>query len=130
MRAPLARNDAGYVPTRLHTAWLPLSCSSSDMDAAFMSLDPAPATWLRHPYSQTPARVVPQGLEGFLGRGVPLRGASMPSGIALCRALCGPGVQERRVLGRDVGPEHRVQVHRRRVLAGRNLAAQRLDHGP
>jgi hypothetical protein len=40
------------------------------------------------------------------------------------------GVQEGRVLGRDVRSEHRVQVHRRRVLAGRNLAAQRLGHGP
>src|SRR5271166_932782 len=42
----------------------------------------------------------------------------------------GPAVQEGRVPGRDVGPEHGVQVHRRRVLAGRNLTAQGLGHGP
>src|SRR5580700_10253157 len=40
-----------------------------------------------------------------------------------------PAVQEGCILGRDVSPEHRVEVHRRRVLAGRDLAAERLGHG-
>src|SRR6516225_12067435 len=42
----------------------------------------------------------------------------------------GPGVEERGVLRGDVGPEHRVQVHRRRVFAGWDLAAECLGHSP
>jgi serpin B len=50
--------------------------------------------------------------------------------VANPAALRGPGVQEGRVLGRYIRTEHGMQLHRRRILPRRDLAAQHLGHGP